>query len=201
MFLQISSGLGPIECSQAVKKFAYSIIDEFPGSEIVFVNEDHSGIGFKSAIVELPGDHSELIGTVQWICKSTVRPGHKRKNWFIDCSEIHVPEVLNSVKESDCTITTMHSGGHGGQNVNKVETGVRIVHDPTGITVTCTEERSQYANKQKALRRIQAFINAKNSENASKAANDAWSKHTDIVRGNPIRIYKGTEFKLVESVD
>ena len=198
MFLQISGGLGPIECSQAVKKFAYSLTHEFPGAQIVFVNEDHSGVGFKSAIIDLPEDHFELVGTIQWICKSSIRPGHKRKNWFIDCSEITVPEVIDPAKESDYVVTTMHSGGHGGQNVNKVETGVRVEHKTIGIVVTCTEERSQYLNKQKAFKRIEALIAARNKEAKNEASNAAWSKHTGIVRGNPVRVYVGPEFKLKE---
>ena len=99
------------------------------------------------------------------------------------------------MREEDCSVETMHSGGKGGQNVNKVESGVRVKHNPTGIVVECTEERSQYMNKQKALRRIRAILAAKNNENKDSASKDAWSKHNEIVRGNPIRTYEGQGFK------
>ncbi len=66
----------------------------------------------------------------------------------------------------------MHSGGKGGQNVNKVESGVRIRHIPIGITVECTEERSQYMNKQKAFRRLQEIMHEKNLEIKNNATTE-----------------------------
>lgn len=92
---------------------------------------------------------SSLEGTVLWICKSPVRPGHKRKNWYVDVSII--PEKDEIPLDADYRIEKFHSGGKGDQNVNKVETGVRVIHIPTGITASSTQERSQYLNSRKRL--------------------------------------------------
>ena len=195
MLIQISSGQGPVECSIAVEKFCNSLIKEYSDAKIVTVNNDYSGNGYKSAIMDVPDEATDVIGTILWICKSPIRKNHQRKNWYIDVSAINEAEEIGAFREEDCRIETMHSGGKGGQNVNKVESGVRVYHIPTGTVVECTEERSQYQNKQMALKRIKDILNKQNEENMNAATNDAWSKHTKIVRGNPIRTYEGEKFR------
>ena len=67
-------------------------------------------------------------------------------------------EVEVKISPDDLRIDIFHAGGHGGQNVNKVATAVRIVHVPTNLTVVCQDERSQYKNKQKAMAMLRARI-------------------------------------------
>ena len=195
MLIQISSGQGPVECSVGVEKLAKSLLKEFSGSRIVSINADYSGQGYKSCVMEFDEDVSLLEGTVLWVWKSTIRPGHQRKNWYMDVHVIREAESVGKFDLSDCEVNTMHCGGKGGQHVNKVETGVRVVHKPTGIVVTCTEERSQVQNKQRAMKRLQSILAAKQEDNNADALNNAWQKHTEIVRGNPIRIDEGEKFK------
>lgn len=70
---------------------------------------------------------------------------------------IRLPETDEELLR-ECEVETFRSGGPGGQHVNKVETGVRLRHVPSGVVVTCREERSQYRNKTSCLRRLRAEI-------------------------------------------
>lgn len=193
MIVQLSAGQGPEECQIAVGKLFYSLKKEFEDLEIISCREGRIKDSYHSILFLTECDLSELEGTVLWICKSTVRPGHKRKNWYVDVSII--PEKEEVEDSADYRIEKFHCGGKGGQNVNKVETGIRVIHIPTGITVTSTEERSQYLNKQKALKRIQAVLDTMKQDAGARQTNQAWREHTKIVRGNPVRVYEGMEFK------
>ena len=194
MLIQISAGQGPEECQIAVGKLFQSLKKEFSDIEIISDKKGRKKDYFHSILFETNNDLSFLQGSILWICKSPIRENHKRKNWFVDVSVI--PEIDTVSKEEDYKIEKFHSGGKGGQNVNKVETGVRVIHIPTGISVTSTEERSQYMNKQKAIKRLQGILIVMEQENNARQANQAWKEHYELVRGNPVRIYEGINFKM-----
>lgn len=193
MIVQISAGQGPEECQIAVGKLFGVWKKEYPDIEELSRKEGRRKACFHSILFTTGQDLSAMEGTVLWICKSPIRPEHKRKNWYVDVSIIPEKETVST--EDDYRIEKFHSGGKGGQNVNKVETGVRVVHIPTGISVSCTEERSQFMNKQKALKRLQGILAAMEQEAEDKQTNQAWREHNRIVRGNPVRIYEGMEFR------
>lgn len=197
MILQISSGKGPVECRVAVGGIYRALKKEFSDIEMITAVKGEVIGAFSSIVFSSVQDLSRLEGTMQWICKSKYRPGHKRKNWFVDVSIIPEPDEISEKLTSDnVRIEKFHSGGPGGQNVNKVETGVRVIHIPTGITVSSTRERSQFANKQDALKKLSAVLREMNETNKDLQRTDAWSKHAQIVRGNPIRVYEGEKFVL-----
>ncbi|MBP3815016.1 MAG: peptide chain release factor H [Butyrivibrio sp.] len=197
MILQISSGMGPVECRAAVGGIFNRLQQENPDLEVITSVKGEVDGAYSSIIFAAERDLSDLAGTMEWICKSSYRPGHKRKNWFVDVSVIDEPsEVDESINENNIRIEKFHSGGPGGQHVNKTESGVRIIHIPTGITVSSTKERSQFMNKQDALKKLSAVLKQTNANSKDKQKSDAWSKHAQIVRGNPIRIYEGESFKL-----
>lgn len=196
MTVQLSSGQGPAECELAVGKLFDSLKKEFPDIQVISCHEAKQSDGFTSILFQTEQDLSELEGSIQWICRSPYRPNHKRKNWFVDISVI--PETEEICREQDVRFERFHCGGKGGQNVNKVETGVRLVHIPTGITVTATSERSQYANKREAYKKLNLILKQKEAEEKQKQTNSAWQEHTKIIRGNPVRVYTGMDFRRKE---
>ncbi len=191
MRIQISSGQGPEECELAVGLFYQALRREVEGIELIRSVKGRRG-GFSSVVFETEADLTELEGSVLWVCKSPLRPGHKRKNWYIDVSILE--EVPRINRDLQVRYETFRSGGKGGQNVNKVETGVRVIHIPTGIAVVSTEARSQHMNKQIALNRLCDILADRDLQCARREKELAWMEHNRLERGNPVRIYEGREF-------
>lgn len=193
MIYQISSGQGPTECEIGVARFLEYLKKNYNIS-ILDYSKGYNHDTYRSVRFSTADDLSEYIGSVQWVWQSTYRPGHKRKNWFLDFSECELA-CIDKFDERLITFETFRSGGNGGQNVNKVETGVRAVYGSSGLSSVCTEERSQLLNKERAIAKLKAAINLANAERKAKNTNNAWKRHTQIVRGSAVKKFSGLDFK------
>ena len=193
MVYQISSGQGPAECELGVARFLAYLKKNYDITVLDY-SEGYNAGTYRSVRLSSSDDLSYFIGSVQWIWQSSYRPGHKRKNWFLDFSECPIASFEN-FDERQIVFETFRSGGNGGQNVNKVETGVRAIYVPNGLSAICTEERSQFQNKRRSVAKLKDAIMIANAEREAKAINDVWKRHTQIVRGEAVRKFYGLDFK------
>lgn len=199
MIIQISAGQGPSECQLAVAKLYEALRDEYGDLKVLSETKGYEKGCLDSIRFQTEQDLSSLEGTVLWICQSPFRKNHRRKNWYVDVSII--PEQAGIASDEEYRVEKFHCGGKGGQNVNKVETGVRIIHIPTGLVAQSTEERSQFQNRQRAMEKLREKLAGLQQEQRDKQANAAWQEHNRIVRGNPVRTYVGEKFILKKGRD
>ncbi|WP_178986508.1 peptide chain release factor H [Winogradskyella helgolandensis] len=201
--IQITSGRGPAECcwvvAQILKHFLESVNDKDIEYKILYREKGIENMTLQSVTVQLKGNNlsrflSQWTGTIQWIGTSTFRPQHKRKNWFVGLYEIRKSEQFK-ILEKDITYQATKSSGPGGQHVNKVSSAIRATHLPTKTQVLVMDSRSQHQNRKIAKARLQEKVTVVQLESLKSGIKNQWKNHLTLERGNPIKVFNGTDFK------
>lgn len=179
------------------KGFSVEVLDMLDGDEA----------GIKSVTFQVNGDNAygylkSEKGVHRLVRISPFNAQGKRQTSFVSLDVMpDIQEDLDiDIKDEDIRIDTYRSSGAGGQHINKTSSAIRITHFPTGIVVTCQNERSQHMNKDKAMQMLKMkLFMLKKEENAEKLS-DIRGDVKDIGWGNQIRSYVMQPYKMVKDL-
>lgn len=197
VLVQLSAGQGPAECGLAVEQACRLLVREAQaaGCSSEVVEETRTAEGLRSLVVSVGGDNAQHVaqrwkGPMLWVC--ALRNGNARKNWYFQGTAWTPPEevVLDTIDFQAC-----RASGAGGQHVNTTSSAVRAVHRDSGLSVRVESQRSQHANKKLAIQLLQMKIEQANAARAQNHKSQKRLAHHALERGNPVRVFRGVDFR------
>jgi len=209
-YLEVNAGAGGTEAqdwAQILLRMYLRWADK-RGFKVEWLDEtEGDGAGIKSAVIQISGPNAygwlkTEAGVHRLVRISPFDANARRHTSFsaVSISPVIDDEIEIEILDKDLKVDTYRASGAGGQHVNKTESAIRITHLPTNTIVACQQERSQHANRDRAMKMLKAKLYELEMQKREQKANAVEAAKTDIGWGHQIRSYVLQPYQLVKDL-